>query len=396
MMVYQNKQGGFSDSSEYRVLRGFVNRGHKVHLLIPREVGIPKDLFYSGIFIHEFKMPHIQQAKSQTTRLILTLFYYCLPFLFIIRLIKRLAEVMEMYGKPDVVYGYASEGCLAAYVIGRLLNVPNISRIYGTFLYTHLSRPLDFFKHLSFFELIAFKIPCKYLIITNDGTRGDETAKRLKVPAERVRYWMNGVDFLKNADIEVGKARKELGISPETHVMISICRLAWWKRVDRLIETLPLIASADSHAKLLILGEGDQRQKLELLSDALGVKKLLSFLGAVPHSAVEKYLRISDLFLSFYDFSNMSSSLLEAMACGTCVVALNSGTTGQVIANGENGVLIDYDDLETISKVLIHLLKDDDLRRKLGRNARQFAVKNFKSWDQRVGMEIELIEGLFK
>jgi len=397
MLVYHKKQKGFFETSEQRVLKCFVDNGHEVHLLVPREVGNPQDFLHSGIFVHEFKMPYVRLTKSLMSRVMGTIFYYFQYLLFILLSIRKFMSVTKIYGKPDVTYGYAPQGCLAAYMLSRLLRLVDISRLFGIIaFYTYLSRPLRFILGHFCFELFAFKLPCRYLIITNDGTRGDEVAKRLKVPTERVKYWMNGVDFLKDSNVDAQKLREELGIDPQARVIVSICRLRWLKRVDRLIRALPLITSVHSNVKLLIIGEGEERETLERLTDILGVRRFVSFLGAVPHRDVEKYLHASDLFVSLYDFSNVSSSLLEAMACGLCVVALNSGTTCQIISNGKNGILIDYDDLEKLPTLISRLLKNDDLRRKLGNNAREYALKNFKSWNERVKMEVELIEDLFK
>ena len=389
-LTYQEKQKGFAGSSEYRVLRCFVNNGHEVHLLMPKEEAM-EDSSYSGIFIHEFKIPSIPPAKNLIIRLVRRLIHY---FLFIFFSTKCLMKAAKDYGKPNVVYGYASYGCVTAYIAGRLWRVPNITRLYGTFLYPYLSNVFRLFLN-RFEEVVAFKLPCRYLIITNDGTRGDEVARKLKVPSERVKFWMNGVDFVHDVNIDTIKLREELQIPKQAHVIVSVTRLAPWKGNDRLIQAIPAIISNDNNIKVLIIGEGQERENLEHLSETLGVKKFVDLLGAIAHNDVKKYLHAADIFISLQDVTNLSSSSLEAMTCGLCVIALNSGATGRVIKNGENGILINYDELHNLPTIISHLISDDSLRKKLGNNAKQYALKNFKTWDERVAMEVELIESLF-
>jgi glycosyltransferase involved in cell wall biosynthesis len=393
--TYQAKQKGFAGTSESRVLTGFVKNGHEVHLLMPREAGAPKDYSYSGIYVHEFRMPSIPPKNDLLSRLLETLSYYFCYFLYIILCMKRFMDVVKIYGKPDVVYGYAYFGDAVAYIVSRLYRVPNITRLYGTTLYTHIS---DLRRLLAgdCLQLLSFKLPCKYLIITNDGTRGDETARRLKVPSERVIYWMNGVDFVHDTKINLTNLRKELEIPQQAHIIVSVCRLAKWKRIDRLIRAVPEIAQTHSNVKVLLIGDGEEKENLQRLSNTLGLNGSVDFLGAIAHKDVEKYLRVADLFVSLYDYSNVSSSLLEAMTCGVCIVALNSGGTSKVIRNWENGILVSYDDLEKLPSMIVRLLSDEKLRRRLGKKARKYAVENFGSWDERVAMEVQLIERMIE
>ena len=372
------------------MLKGLVDRGHSVHLLVPKESGVPKDFSYSGIFIHEFKMPSMPFVKNMLSKLARKPIYY---FLFTFFSTKSVMKTAKVYGKPNVVYGLSSNACAAAYIVSRLWRVPNITRLYGTLYPCLFNKSLLFAR--CFEEFIAFKLPCKYFIITDDGSRGDEAARIFKVPPEKVKFWKNGVDFFNDASIDVERLRKDLQIPKESCVIVSISRLASWKGIDRLIGAIPPIALKNKHVKVLIIGEGPERENLEKLGAALGLKKFVDFLGAIPHEDVRKFLYASDIFVSLQDYSSLSSSLFEAMACGVCVIALNSGATGSIIKNKRNGILVDYNDLQNLPSIIGRLISDGKLRRKLGDNAKQYALKNFKTWEERVASEVELIENLF-
>ena len=82
---------------------------------------------------------------------------------------------------------------------------------------------------------------------------------------------------------------------------------------------------------MIIKGDGPERKILEQLSNKLGIKQYIRFEGASPHNEVPKYFATADIFLSFYDWSNVGNPLLEAMMGGKCIVTLNNGDTGRFI-----------------------------------------------------------------
>jgi glycosyltransferase involved in cell wall biosynthesis len=384
------------DTAEFRVLKGLVGNGHEVHALLPRKTGDSKHFSYHGISVHEFKEPVLPEAKSLMPKILYTIAQYLFILPFILSSMNQYSTIVRTYGKPDVVYGYMPKACLVAYIVSRLYRIPNITRLFGTFLYASLSSARDLFVRAECLELFAFELPCKYLIITNDETRGDEAASRLRIPQERVKYWMDGADFLDHAQISVSQAREQLQLSKDTSIILSVCRLTGWKRVDRIIQAVPEIVKTNKNVRVLIIGEGEERQGLENLCQSLSVKDIVVFMGAIPHKEVELYFHAADLFISLYDVTNFTNSTIEAMSCGKCILALKSGATSRMLKNGENAVLISYDDLERVPGIITNLLEDEALREKLGNNARQYALKSFRNWEDRVSIEVKLVESLLK
>jgi len=82
------------------------------------------------------------------------------------------------------------------------------------------------------------------------------------------------------------------------------------------------------------------------------------------------------------------------MMAGKCIVTLNNGDTGRFIRNGENGILLEYKDLPKLPKVIKKLLANEDLRNRLGANARKFAEEHFWSWQERMDAEIQEVSAL--
>lgn len=88
---------------------------------------------------------------------------------------------------------------------------------------------------------------------------------------------------------------------------------------------------------------------------------------------------------------NVGNPLLEAMSCGRCIFALNTGDTGGVIENGVNGIVVGVDELPRLPKIVCSLLRDPGLRRELGSKAREFAARRVWTWEERMQAEVSLV-----
>jgi glycosyltransferase involved in cell wall biosynthesis len=146
----------------------------------------------------------------------------------------------------------------------------------------------------------------------------------------------------------------------------------------------------------LIVGDGEKRSFLEQLARELNLGDHIKFIGAVPYAEVSKYMNSADIFISMNDVSNLGNSVLEAMRCGKCVVVFDTGATHKVVKNGENGLLLKAGGTKEVADALVQLLEDEKLRHTLGANARKYAQGHFQTWDERIRMEIKLIEEIIK
>lgn len=299
----------------------------------------------------------------------------------------------------NILYGYEIYGIPAAKILSKLWKISVVSRFQGSILKSFWMKK-KFWKIRAWQHVLAFKIPTDLVIMTQDGTQGDEVLQYFGVDFRKVKFWLNGVDWKHfQQDFQKEKIKKELKISSK-YVLISISRLVNWKRVDRSIRALSRIVKEVPDLTLLIIGDGPERKNLEKLSRGLKVDSYVCFLGAVSHQMIPKYLAIADVFLSFYDWSNLGNPLIEAMMAGKCIVTLNNGNTGTIIKDKINGVLLEESNEErlinNISQNVTNLLKSPQLREKLGKNAKDFAKKNFWTWKERMNKEIREVEKLLK
>lgn len=370
--------------SLYLVQKGFVDAGHEVYYFNTTN----KDEVNGGIHIYGFRNPlsSIQSSNKILNYMIQVIAWILFNLFATIKVLKISRKI-----KPDIIYAHSTSPVPPTYIVSKIHRIPNIRRLYGTFLYSHLSDRFFFLRH--FIDVLAYKLPFEYLIITNDGTRGDIVAEKFGVPKEKLKFWMNGVNKdMYDPDFNKARFKEQFGILANTRIILTVSRLEKWKHIERTIGAAPYIISKYKDVIFLIVGDGSEKTNLEKLSEELGVKNYVKFIGAVAHDEVKNYMNVADIFVSLYDVSNVGNPLLEAMACGKCIVTLNTGATGEIIKNDYNGILMEYENLKDLPRVIIDLLNSENLREKHGRNARKYALKHFQTWDERVRMEVELIE----
>lgn len=156
----------------------------------------------------------------------------------------------------------------------------------------------------------------------------------LGIPAARITPLRNGVDLELFQPGDREALRKEQGM--EGFTMMSVGHLEPRKGHELVVAALPHLP--DAH--LLIAGSGPDRKKLEELAKELKVADRVRFLGSLPHSELRKYYGGADALVLASSREGWANVLLEAMACGTPVVASNVWGTPEVVAAPEAGVLM--------------------------------------------------------
>jgi glycosyltransferase involved in cell wall biosynthesis len=380
----------------YHTLKGLARLGAEVHCMFydgRGEILQGQEPVQSIDGIHCYFHPlalepfwnairRVSPVRDETT-FSLFKFRYASDLLYAAWTASRVAQKI----RPDLVYGI-SYYCVPASWVARRNGVPAISRHLGIFR--------GYNMELSVVRKWALRCPADCWIICDDGGQGDVVAQGLGVPDEKIRLWRCGVNKdIYRPDFDGEAFKREKGIPLNKKIVMSISRLMPWKRIDRMLDALAKVKDQYRDFLMVIVGEGSEKERLERMSHERDLGPFVRFAGGVPYNEVARYLHIADLFLSTNDFFNIGNNVIEAMICGRCIITLDNGATGEVIANGENGVLIDYQKVhEELPKAIVTLLEDDEGRSKLGRAARQYAMGTYQTWDERIEMEFSLLKDL--
>ncbi|TML27430.1 MAG: glycosyltransferase family 4 protein [Actinobacteria bacterium] len=138
-------------------------------------------------------------------------------------------------------------------------------------------------------------------------------------------------------------------------------RLTAQKSLGRALEA---VASAEG-VRLLIAGEGPDRGPLEERARELGIADRVEFLGAQPRMRVVELFRASDATILSSSWENFPHTVVEALAVGTPVLAMEAGGVGEVVHDGVNGLLVPAGDTAALANAVRRYFTDDALRERL-------------------------------
>lgn len=139
-----------------------------------------------------------------------------------------------------------------------------------------------------------------------------------------------GVDLTQFKAVKNPHLREQLGLT-DVPVILSLSRVAYEKRIDKLISAMPQILAGLPDVVLLVVGDGPARADLEAQAEALGLGQHVRFTGEIDHSDIQDYYRVADLFVSASDSEAQGLTYIEALAADLKVVALAGEYTQQLL-----------------------------------------------------------------
>jgi glycosyltransferase involved in cell wall biosynthesis len=181
--------------------------------------------------------------------------------------------------------------------------------------------------------------------------------------------------FLKTANDL--KLRARLGLAPDDIVIGKIARLFELKGHDDLLAVAPSLVQSCPRIKLLLVGDGPWRLRLESRAQALGLGKHVVFTGLVAPAEVPGLVGVMDLLVHLSLREGLPRALPQALAAARPVVAYDVDGAEEVCFDGETGFLLRPGDLSGLRDRLLRLAQDPALRESMGRSGQQFVRDRF-------------------
>ena len=204
----------------------------------------------------------------------------------------------------------------------------------------------------------------------------------------------NGVDISHFAPNPAARARVRatLGIRDNAPVLLSLGRLTAEKGHHLAVEALAQLCHSLRGVKLLVVGEGPHEAALRALARRMGVEHATVFLGGVDRADTVDYYNCADVFLMpTMTIEGLPFAILEAMACGTPVIATPMGGIAELVQPGCTGLLVRPGDPAALAQAIRALLEDSNLRSDIATAGRQLVQSEFSSV-RMIGETIRLME----
>ncbi|WP_352400380.1 glycosyltransferase family 4 protein [Anaerotignum sp.] len=168
---------------------------------------------------------------------------------------------------------------------------------------------------------------------------------------------------------EIQELRHSLGLSADTPVVLSLGRIAKEKSIDVVIGAMPALLQKISKVKLVIVGEGPEKENLEALAKTLNIEEHVIFTGGKPWTEIGKYYQLGTVFCSASITETQGLTFAEAMAAGVPVVAQKDPCIDNIISHNQTGLL--FENKENLPELLYQVLTDKALQERLSVAAKE-------------------------
>ncbi|GAB2863556.1 N-acetyl-alpha-D-glucosaminyl L-malate synthase BshA [Hymenobacter ruber] len=336
--------------------KALAQRGHRVHFITYSQP-VRLDFFNENLFYHEVYVPAYPLFQFPPYELALT---------------SKMVDIVQNE-KLDVLHvHYAIPHASAAYMAKQILRsrgiqIPVVTTLHGTDI-TLVG------KDSSFEPVVTFSINQSDGVTSVSADLRRETYQYFAVEKD-IMVIPNFIDLHRFKKQE--KSHFRAAIAPEGEKLL--IHTSNFRTVKRVEDVLRIFVGVREKipAKLLLVGDGPDRNRMEKLARDLDVHRDLRFLGKLE--AVEEVLSVGDLFLMPSENESFGLAALEAMACEVPVVSTNAGGIPELNVHGVTGMISDIGDVADMVKNALYVLDDENLPRfKAAARARaeEFAVEN--------------------
>ncbi|MDQ7989910.1 MAG: glycosyltransferase family 4 protein [Candidatus Dactylopiibacterium sp.] len=232
----------------------------------------------------------------------------------------------------------------------------------------HISAPVK----ASFANRWLYGRAADRVVTTGEGLR-HELIDGLGLAPERVQSIFTGINTRRFVPGSKREARERLGLEVDAVWIGIIATLRSWKGHKYLLKALAELA--DPRLRLVIVGDGPQRDKLNRLTVELGLTRAVRFAG--QQRDVVPWLQALDVFaLPSFANEGVSQAVMQAMAVGLPVITTPIGSSADVVKPGLTGMLVPPKDSRALAQAIRKLIDDPQEAARLGEGARTFALEN--------------------
>lgn len=335
-----------------------AQKGHHVHFITYKQP-VRLDFISNDIHFHEVYVEKYPLFQFQPYELALS---------------SKMVEVVQMYELEILHVHYAIPHAYAAYMAKQMLHekgidIKVVTTLHGTDITLVGSHP-------NYKTAVEFSINNSDIVTTVSESLREDTVRLFDITKE-IKVIYNFIDFDKYPEIDAEECKRDTIATENERIITHISNL---RPVKRALDVMDIFYKIQKEipSKLLLVGEGPDREHVECKAKDLGILNKVLFLG--NSNEVNKLLCYSDLFLLPSETESFGLAALEAMAARTPVISTNSGGLPEVNIHGVTGFLSKVGDVDDMAKNGIFILKDLDRLQQFKLQAfeqsKQFSLQN--------------------
>ena len=330
-----------TEIATYNLADHLTQRGHEVHVITSHDAGLPELSKEKGFYIHRIAWPKIH-------------------IIGIITFWAKICMIIQKI-KPDIVHAQSLPTGIPAWAAKKHLKIPYVVWGQGSDIYL----PGSFIRMVS---KTILKNADAVLALTENMKQ-----RMLEICNRDISVVPNGIGLER---FNTTSGRKKEGNSK---TIIFVGRLHPVKGVSYLIEAMAIVQREIPDAKLILVGDGVERSRLEGLSKKLDLNGCIQFVGQVQQERIPTLLQQADLFALPSLSEGFPVVILEAMATGLPIVATNVGGIPDILEEGVDGYLVNAKRPAEVADRMLVLLRNDKLREEISVNNREKA--KLYTWD---------------
>lgn len=335
-----------------------ARRGHEIHFITYSQP-VRLALLNPNVFYHEVNVPEYPLFHFQPYELALS---------------SKLVDMVKLYKIELLHVHYAIPHAYAGYMAKQMLkdegiNLPMITTLHGTDITLVGNHP--FYK-----TAVTFSINKSDFVTSVSQNLKDDTLKLFNVKNE-IQVIPNFIELHDNALDPSISCRRSAMATDNERIITHISNFRKVKRIPDVIKIFHKIQQ-EIPAKLMMVGDGPEKEKAEKLCQELGILDKVIFFG--NSNEIDKILSCTDLFLLPSETESFGLAALEAMAWSVPVISSNSGGLPEVNFDGVSGYLSDKGNVDEMAENALKILKDITILATFRKNAlavaKRFDIKN--------------------
>lgn len=355
--MFPKYKGDYYGSFVFDEAKMLVKKGFEVHVVTQHNSNIPYEEIMEGIHVHRFKWlePNEFKALVHFKGLIdnFRLLTYVISIFFNLIILSRKYNFDILHAHSAIPTG------LIGVIVAKILKKPIFITVHGMDVN-------NFMKNLPFRMLIQFSLNNSAQIITVSKDLA-ENIKSLHINHEKITILRNSVNIQQFKPIKNKNIRYKHGIGKEDILVLFVGYLDVFKGIFELVDSFNEIKQ--ENIKLMIVGTGPKKYELKDRVHKLGLEKTVIFTGNLKPEEMHNYYQAADIFTLPSYTEGLPISILEAMSCGTPVIATNVGGIPEIIDDNINGFIIPPKNKKILKDKLNILIKDAKLREYFAKNS---------------------------